>query len=167
MGGCYASGTPDQQAMAVRIDRGPWPIGAPGEPDPETSQPEPPDANAAALARVLRHREPLVARNPLQQDVFENALRCALTLLVSGDACPPPPRSASGLRYLRDRISVPRDMPLHAARRLRQALERTASLDPVDPGGEGPTLAVRNRLDQDPRPFLAGAAAHPQQVFPG
>jgi glutathione S-transferase len=45
-------------------------------------------------------------------------------------------------------------MPLHAARRLRQALERTAGLDPVEPGAEGPALAMRNRLDQEPRPFL-------------
>jgi glutathione S-transferase len=154
MGGCYASGTPEQQALAGRIDRGPWPIVAPGEPDPETSQSEPADAAAVALARVLRHHEPLLARNPLPREAFELALRCALTLLVSGEACAPPARTAAGLRYLRDRISVPRDMPLHAARRLRQALERTAGLDPVEPGAEGPALALRNRLDQDPRPFL-------------
>jgi glutathione S-transferase len=154
MGGCYASGTLEQQAMAARIDRGPWPIGAPGEPDPETSRSEPPDAAAVALARVVRHREPLLARNPLGREAFEPALLCALTFLVRGEDCPPPPRTAAGLRALRDRISVPRDMPLHAARRLRQALEHTAALDPVDPGAEGPPLAVRNRLDQDPRPFL-------------
>ena len=44
MGGCYASGDANQQALATQIDRGPWPLGSP---DPETSQAEP--ANAAAL----------------------------------------------------------------------------------------------------------------------
>lgn len=158
MGGCYASGTPEQQAMAARIDRGPWLIGTAGEPDPETSQIEPPDAAAVALARVVRHHEPLMARNPLPREAFEPALRCALTFLVSGEACAPPARTATGLRYLRDRISVPRDMPLHAARGLRQALEGTAALDPVEPGAEGPAMEVRNRLDQDPRPFLVRRA---------
>jgi len=44
MGGCYASGDANQQALATQIDRGPWPLGSP---DQETSQAEP--ANAAAF----------------------------------------------------------------------------------------------------------------------
>jgi glutathione S-transferase len=74
--------------------------------------------------------------------------------LISGDPLPPPAGSAPGLRYLRDRISVPRDMPLHAARRLRQALEATASLDPQDGSAPGPAIPTGHRRDQDPRPFL-------------
>jgi glutathione S-transferase len=62
------------------------------------------------------------------------------------------------LRYLRDRISVPRDMPLHAARRLRQALEHTATLDPETPDGQGPSIPRRHRRDQDPHPFLEAVA---------
>ncbi len=154
MGGCFASGEPHQQALAERIDQGPWPIGAPGLLDPETSQPEPLDAAAIALSRVLRHRGPLAERNPLPPQRFDPALRSALSFLVTGEAVPPPPRSAAGLRHLRDRISVPRDMPLHAARRLRQALETTARLDPATPEAQGESIPTQHRRDQDPRPFL-------------
>jgi glutathione S-transferase len=146
--------------------------------DPETSQPEPPDAALVALGRVLKHRAQIVARNPLPPEVFEPALRCALTVLVVGAAAgpgtrgadagagaawipAPPANSAPGLRDLRDRISVPRDMPLHAARRLRQALEATALRDPANPRGQGTPIPVRHRLDQDPRPFLREGGANP------
>jgi glutathione S-transferase len=185
MGGCYASGDAARRALAARIDGGPWPIGGPM--DPETSQPEPSDAALVALRRVLKHRAAIVARNPLPPEVFEPALRCALTVLVgvhgprtasaavrpavagegrsvvegedeggSGGTTPHPPAgSAPGLRYLRDRISVPRDMPLHAARRLRQALEATALRDPADPRAHGAPIPERHRRDQDPLPFLS------------
>jgi len=165
MGGCFASGGHVQGAMAARIDQGPWPIGTPDGSsvgrDPETSQAEPPDAALIALARVLKHRQPILERNPLGPERFDPALRCALVALVSGARQPltPPPGSALGLRYLRDRISVPRDMPLHAARKLRQALEATAQLDPqardpVAPDPQGPPIPTGHRRDQDPRPFL-------------
>ena len=158
MGGCFASGLPQQQSLAERIDQGPWPIGEPEAFDPETSQHEPADAAAVALARVLKHRRTLISRQPSPGDLFDQALRTALTQLIGGQDIPPPPGSAPALRALRDRISVPRDMPLHAARRLRQALERTASLDPLDPTGQGPALPVQHRRDQDPAPFLRAAA---------
>ncbi|MCT0206623.1 glutathione S-transferase family protein [Synechococcus sp. CS-1332] len=157
MGGCYASGTPQQKDLAQRIDVGPWPLVAPPGSDPETSQGEPADAATIALARVLRHRNTLLVRNPLGPDGLDRPLRCALTRLITGQECPPPPGSARGLRYLRDRISVPRDMPLHAARLLRRSLEATACLDPADPSAAGEPIPVQHRRDQDPSPFLAGA----------
>ena len=176
MGGCTPSGDPAQRALAARIDAGPWPIGTPdgatsGAPgdllDPETTQSEPSDAARVALARVLKHRATLLERNPLPPELFEPALSCALTALVAGQgadrpALPSPPAgSAPGLRYLRDRISVPRDMPLHSARRLRQALEATALLDPAAPGAQGEPIPLQHRLDQDPRPFVRQAAILP------
>ena len=156
MGGCHADGSPLQRQLAERIDHGPWPIGAPGEDDPETSQAEPPDSAALALARVLRHRRTLVARYKDGGDAesFATALRCALTLLIRGTACPPPGGTAAGLRSLAQRISVPRDMPLHSARRLRQALLHTAALDPIDSSAPGFPLPLHHRRDQDPQPFL-------------
>lgn len=153
MGGCHASGSKPQRLLAAQIDQGPWPISAPDGADPETSQREPADVAAVALARVLRHRPTLVARYG-DGELFDTALRCALTLLISGQACPPPGGSAAGLRSLAQRISVPRDMPLHAARRLRQALLHTAALDPVDSSAPGDPLPLHHRRDQDPQPFL-------------
>ena len=163
MGGCHADGSAGQRDLAGRIDHGPWPIGAPGEDDPETSQSEPPDGAALALTRMLRHRHPLVARygDGGENGPFSTALRCALTLLIQSHACAPPGGTAAGLRSLAQRISVPRDMPLHAARRLRQALLHTAALDPVDPLAPGAPLPLQHRRDQDPEPFRL---AHRKQV---
>jgi len=157
MGGCVANGEPEQRRLALRIDQGPWPLLGPGRPDPETSQAEPAEAAALALTRVLRHRQPLLARYGRGDDAIDRALRCALSALVGEGEHRPPAGTAAQLRALRDRICVPRDMPLHAARRLRQALEATAALDPQDPGAAGPPLPQGHRLDQDPRPFLEPA----------
>ena len=41
-------------------------------------------------------------------------------------------------------------MPLLSGRLLRQALERTATIDGSDPG---PAIPTRNRLDQNPIQF--------------
>jgi glutathione S-transferase len=157
LGGCQASGGSEQQNLAARIDRGPWPIAAAGQADPETSQPEPADAALVAIQRLVKHRGPLLARQPQAMESFDLALRCALTLLATGTPLAPPAGTAAALRALRDRISVPRDMPLHAARKLRQALESTALLDPTDPGASGPPIPSQHRRDQDRQAFLAAA----------
>ena len=111
---------------------------------------------------MLRHRGRLLAVHPEGERLgaaatarLDQALRCALTnLMARPEAAPvvPPAGTAAALRYWRDRISVPRDMPLHAARRLRAALERTAALAGPE---QGPPLPVRDRRDQDPAPFVA------------
>jgi len=147
MGGCWADGSDGQRSMAAAVDAGQ------GLGELETRW-TPPDADGMprerALERVLRHRSTLLARNPLG-DAFDQPLRAALTALMQGRSVSPEPGSAAALRYLRDRISVPRDMPLHSARLLRQALEATAVLD----GDQQPApLPFEHRFDQDPRPFL-------------
>ena len=159
MGGCYANGSTRQRQLAARIDAGPWPVVNEDMGDPETSEPLSTDLGqdhpaTIALARVLRHRHVLLQRNPLGAEGFDLPLRTALTALIEHQSLTPPGGSASGLRHLRDRISVPRDMPLHAGRMLRQALERTAALDPHNPQGQGEPISERHRRDQDPRPFL-------------
>jgi glutathione S-transferase len=158
MGGCWPSGTPEQVACRQRVDHGPWPVAE--DLDPETSQPPPAGAALEALRRVLRHRRALEAVNPDRPDRFDMALRAALTLLAGGDPALPPAGSAPGLRYLRDRVCVPRDMSLHAARLLRHALEITAGADsgPSD-GGAEPAIPQRHRRDQDPRAFASVSPA--------
>jgi glutathione S-transferase len=157
MGGCHANGTAEQRQLAARIDAGPWPILDAPQADPETSEPSDEQAGTIALARVLRHRHTLLQRNPLDASSFEPALRTALSNLARGSVMPPPAGSAPGLRHLRDRISVPRDMPLQAGRTLRRALEATAAADPHNPNGQGEPIPLQHRRDQDPRPFLIGA----------
>ena len=142
MGGCYSSRTQEAQRWAERIDQGPW-TGL-----SDASAAHQPDAAAEALGRVLKHRGVLLEQH---KGLDELSLRCALSCLMQGSLCQPRPGAERGLRSLRDRISVPRDMGVHAARLLRQALEDTASL--VGPA-QGPPIPVRHRRDQDPVPFL-------------
>ena len=144
MGGCYANDEPQTKLNQGRVDHGPW-LGLPDVmyPEPETSREE-------ALQRILKHRENLLNVNPASNDLFEEALRCALTNLITGEVCSPPGGSAAALRYLRDRVSVPRDMSIYAAKRLREALENTASLAGDEQGIPIPT---RHRRDQNPANF--------------
>ena len=146
MGGCWSDDNPEAAALASRIDRGEG-LGQDEGEWPDASNQE---MAARALTRVLRHRQALLASNPLGAEGFDQPLRCALTHLMEKRQCPPRTGSAAALRYLRDRVSVPRDMPLPAARLLRQALEATAALD----GSERPRpLPLHDRLDQNPEAF--------------
>lgn len=148
MGGCYANQAPQTAINQDRVDQGPWQ----GLPDVAYAEPE--TARQEALARVIKHRNNIIQVNPADDDRFEQALRCALTYMMTSTPCPPPPGSDSALRYLRDRISVPRDMSIHAARRLKEALEKTAALDG---DRQGPPIPVRHRRDQNPAGFAAQA----------
>ena len=162
MGCCLASGSDEQRRVARLIDQGPWPVDHPAV--VETRQPAPELAAQEALMRTLRHRQRLLEvnpegarRSPAAAADLELALRCALTNLMREPAAPPvapPPGTAAGLRYWRDRISVPRDMGLHAARLLRIALETTAALSGDQ---QGPELPVQHRRDQNPQPFVQAA----------
>jgi glutathione S-transferase len=147
MGGCWSDSSELSKELAAKIDCGD------GLGDDEAVWPDESLHGQAALAlsRVIRHRDQLLKRNPFGSQKFDLPLRCALTRLITGAACQPPNGSAASLRYLRDRISIPRDMPLPAGRLLRQALEATAAMDGPQ---QGEPLALRNRFDQDPSAFL-------------
>tara|TARA_Y100001968_G_scaffold72631_2_gene63980 strand:+ start:1683 stop:2942 length:1260 start_codon:yes stop_codon:yes gene_type:complete len=147
MGGCWIDANPKQKEFSQLIDNGK------GLEEVESSddQRESDDMATLALTRVLKHRKCILQTNPIGPLLFDQPLRSALTNMVTNTICLPTTGSALGLRYLRDRISVPRDMPLFAARKLRQALEKTAQQDSSQ---QGPPIPISNRFDQDPEPFL-------------
>jgi glutathione S-transferase len=72
--------------------------------------------------------------------------------MMTDEVCTPPPDTDLALRYLRDRVNVPRDMSIYAAKRLRESLEKTAALVG---NRQSPPLTVRNRRDQDPVNFVS------------
>ena len=144
MGGCYENDDPQTQINQRRVDEGPW-LGL-----PDVTYLEPEGSRLEALARVVKHRKNIIRANPMEAATFDEALRCALTYLITEEACKPPLDSDRGLRYLRDRISVPRDMSIYAAKRLKAALEDTAALVGTV---QGPAIPVRHRHDQNPAEF--------------
>ncbi len=144
MGGCYENGEPQTQINQQRVDHGPW-MGL-----PDVTYPEPETSRAEALQRVIKHHHNIIRVNPANEQLFDEALRCALTAMMKGEPCTPPQGSDQGLRYLRDRINVPRDMSIYAAKRLREALENTAALVG---DRQGPPIPIQHRRDQDPVNF--------------
>lgn len=144
MGGCYDNENPQRLINQSKVDNGPW-FGL-----PDVTYPELENSRQEALQRVIKHRRNLIRVNPAEDSLFEEALRCALTHLITGEVCLPPPGSDSALRYLRDRICVPRDMSIYAAKRLRESLEFTAALVGNEPGTP---ILLKHRRDQDPANF--------------
>jgi len=147
MGGCYSNGDPQTLTNQEKVDRGDW------FELPDVGYPEPENSRQEALQRVIKHKDNIVNANPANEQLFDEALRCALTNMMRGETVTPPVGSDVALRYLRDRINVPRDMSIYAAKRLRTALERTAAL--VGEAQPEP-LPVRHRYDQNPANFIAG-----------
>ncbi|MCG9891540.1 MAG: glutathione S-transferase family protein [Thermosynechococcaceae cyanobacterium MS004] len=148
MGGCWSNQSPQALQNQMRVDNGPW-IGL-----PDVAYPEPATARTEALNRVLKHRANIIRVNPASDALIDEALRCALTHLMTQQPCTPPSGSDSALRYLRDRINVPRDMSIYAAKRLRESLELTAALVGDRPGTPIPTS---HRRDQNPAEFAAAS----------
>jgi glutathione S-transferase len=144
MGGCWENGEPQMLLNKSSVDNGPW-FGL-----PDVTYPEPETSRKEALQRVIKHRHNIIRVNPAEDDLFDEALRCALTYLITGEVCTPPSGSDVALRYLRDRISVPRDMSIYAGKRLREALEKTALLVG---DRQGPPIPFKHRRDQDPVNF--------------
>ncbi len=145
MGGCWENGEPQMLKNKARVDNGPW-FGL-----PDVTYPEPETSRAEALQRVIKHRTNILKVNPADNGLFDQALRCAMTHLMTGSLCKPPAGSDVSLRYLRDRINVPRDMSIYAAKRLKESLELTAALVG---DGQGTPIPLKDRRDQDPANFV-------------
>lgn len=146
MGGCYSNNEPIALQNQAHVDSGPW------FDLPDVTYPEPETARVEALHRVCKHRADIIRVNPLDDDRFDLALRCALTHLITGETPTPPDGSDVALRYLRDRVNVPRDMSIYAAKHLRTSLEAIAAIAGDRPG---PEIPLRHRRDQDPKNFAS------------
>lgn len=146
MGGCYSNGEPQTLINQEKVDQGDW-FGL-----PDVTYPEPETSRAEALQRIIKHHTNIIKVNPADDQLFDEALRCALTHMMTEETCTPPSGSDVALRYLRDRISVPRDMSIYAAKRLRESLEKTAALDG---DRQAEPIPVRHRYDQNPANFLS------------
>ena len=75
-----------------------------------------------------------------------------LTHMIKGEVLIPKKLSGISLRYLKNRISVPRDMPIISARLLRQSLNKIESLSDIN---EMDRIPFRHRYDQDPINFIS------------
>lgn len=149
MGGCWANDEPQTQINQARVDQAANQAGAEL---PDVAYPEPESSRVEALYRVVKHRANIIRVNPADDALMDEALRCALTTLITGQPCQPPPGADAALRYLRDRISVPRDMSIYAAKRLRAALEATAALAGNQ---QGAAIPIQHRRDQNPAEFAS------------
>ena len=85
------------------------------------------------------------------KEYFEESLRSALTHMITGEIRTPEKLSGKSLRYLKNRISVPRDMPIISARLLRQSLNK---IELLDDDNEVDKIPTNHRYDQDPTNFI-------------
>ena len=72
--------------------------------------------------------------------------------MITGGVRIPEKLSGISLKYLKNRISVPRDMPIISARLLRQSLNKIESLSDLN---EIDKIPFRDRYDQDPINFIS------------
>jgi glutathione S-transferase len=144
MGGCWENGEPQMLINKSKVDHGSWT----GLPDATFA--EPANSKAEALYRTIKHHKNIIRVNPADDQLIDQALRCALTAMITDTVCIPPTGSDAALRYLRDRISVPRDMSIYAAKQLRTALEQTAALVG---DAQGTPIPFNHRRDQNPVNF--------------
>ena len=105
-----------------------------------------------ALQRVIKHKDNLLKVNPYNKESFDESLRSALTHMITGKIIIPEKLSGRSLRYLKNRISVPRDMPIISARLLRQSLNK---IELISDNNEIDKIPIEHRYDQDPRNFIS------------
>ena len=145
MGGCFKETNDQQVSFSISIDNGE------GLGNLEFNKEF--DLNyyaKFALKRVLKHKENIIKVNPYNKGLFEESLRSTLTYMVTGEVYKPQYNAGESIKYLKNRISVPRDMPVISARILRQSLNKIES---ISDNKDIEKIPVRHRYDQDPRNF--------------
>ena len=104
-----------------------------------------------ALQRVIKHKDNIINANPYEKDLFEESLRSALTYMMKSEMNKVPNKAVMSINYLKNRISVPRDMPLISARILRQSLNKIV---PTNVDLKKDEIPDEHRYDQDPAKFI-------------
>ena len=147
MGGCYKESNEKQIAFSKSIDTGE------GLGNFEFNKNYDSKYYAKfALKRIIKHKNNLLKVNPHDKEYFEESLRSALTHMITGEIRTPEKVSGKSLRYLKNRISVPRDMPIISARLLRQSLNK---IELLDQNNEEDKIPLKHRYDQDPKNFIS------------
>ncbi len=147
MGGCYKESNEKQIAFSKSIDTGE------GLGNFEFNKNYDSKYYAKfALKRIIKHKNNLIKVNPHDKEYFEESLRSALTHMITGEIRTPEKLSGKSLRYLKNRISVPRDMPIISARLLRQSLNK---IELLDQNNEEEKIPLKHRYDQDPKNFIS------------
>ena len=147
MGGCYKESNEKQIAFSKSIDTGE------GLGNFEFNKNYDSKYYAIfALKRIIKHKNNLIKVNPHDKEYFEESLRSALTHMITGEIRTPEKVSGKSLRYLKNRISVPRDMPIISARLLRQSLNK---IELLDQNNEEEKIPLKHRYDQDPKNFIS------------
>ena len=147
MGGCYKESNEKQIAFSKSIDTGE------GLGNFEFNKNYDSKYYAKfALKRIIKHKNNLIKVNPHDKEYFEESLRSALTHMITGEIRTPEKLSGKSLRYLKNRISVPRDMPIISARLLRQSLNK---IELLDQNNEEDKIPLKHRYDQDPKNFIS------------
>ena len=72
--------------------------------------------------------------------------------MITGEVLIPKKLSGISLKYLKNRISVPRDMPIISARLLRQSLNK---IELLSDNNEEDKIPINHRYDQDPINFIS------------
>ena len=146
MGGCYKESNEEQRSLSKLIDTGE------GLGNFEMNKNYDSKYYAKiALKRVIKHKKNLIKSNPYDKELFDESLRSALTHMITGEVKIPKIIGSKSLKYLKNRISVPRDMPVISARLFRQSLNKIESL--CD-NKEKDRIPVKHRYDQDPAKFI-------------
>ena len=147
MGGCYKESNEKQIAFSKSIDTGK------GLGNFEFNKNYDSKYFAKfALKRIIKHKNNLIKVNPHDKEYFEESLRSALTHMITGEVRIPEKLSGKSLRYLKNRISVPRDMSIISARLLRQSLNK---IELLDQNNEVDKIPLNHRYDQDPKNFIS------------